>query len=408
MDDSGAPTAARGGGIEARRPGRARVLRTIRQHTQVARVDIARETGISPATVTAITADLLSEGLIERISPDAGERPKTSRGRPREALKIRGAAHLVAGVKVSQGAITVLLVDFEGRELGTQEIPRAERRSSAAALVDQIALAVDRACHAIGLDPARVSAVGVGLAGYVDGLRGLVHWSSALTERNVPLADLLSQRVHYAVFIDNDANLVATAEHLFGRGQALRTFLVVTIQHGIGLGVVIDGQLYRGARGCGAEFGHTKVAPGDGAACQCGQRGCLEAYTSEYALLRQAEEVGAGTFTDMAALQEAAAQGDAGIADLLSAAGEYFSMGLANLINIFDPELIILAFEAAGNHPLCQPEIVEAVHSKVVQVDVAPPEIVVHNWGDRMWAKGAAAYGIERLTHLLVEDLGAP
>ena len=89
--------------------------------------------------------------------------------------------------------------------------------------------------------------------------RNFVHWSSSITERNIDFSHLLSNELPCPAFVDNDANLVAKAEQLFGLGKGLKNFLVVTIEHGVGLGIVLDGKLYRGERGCGAEFGHTKV-----------------------------------------------------------------------------------------------------------------------------------------------------
>ncbi len=390
--------------LDPKRSGRARVLATIRYRGQIARVDIAREAGISPATVTAITAELLSEGLIERTLPD-GATGGQGRGRPREALKIRGAARLVAGVKVSQQAITILLVDFEGAEIGSHEMPRPEAQSTGDALADQIMQAVDAACAAHGRASAEVSGIGIGLAGQVDGHRAHVHWSSALRERNVDLGAALQARAPCPVFIENDANLVAKAEQLFGKGRDVQNFLVVTIQHGIGLGVVIDGKLYRGARGCGAEFGHTKVTAG-GALCQCGQHGCLEAYAGEYALLRKANADTTHAYADLTQLLQAARTEHSHAARILREAEHYFALGLANLINIFDPELIILAVETAGQHPLCRPCVLAQVADHAIQVDAPLPDIAVHNWGDHMWAKGAAAYGIERISDLSVIELG--
>ena len=388
---------------DSRLAGRARVLSLIRSGGQIARVDIARHTGLSPATVTAITAELLAEGLIERILPD-GKVGTVRRGRPREALKIRGAAKLVAGLKVARQSITVLLVDFEGTEIGSHDFRRPESRSLGAGLAEQINAAVAEACRAEGRDIGDVAGVGVGLAGQIDGGRGHVHWSSALIERNVDLGDMLRGTCPYPVFIENDANLVAKAEHLFGKGRAVDSFLVVTLQHGIGMGIVIDGKLHRGARGCGAEFGHTKVQV-DGALCQCGQSGCLEAYAGEYALLLRANAAGLDRYANIATLHEAARNDDPVVGPIMEEAGRFFAMGLANLVNTFDPELIILATESASDHPLCAAEVLAQVGPLTVRVDVPLPEICVHSWGDQMWARGAAAYAIERISDLSVRQL---
>ncbi|TFL16110.1 ROK family transcriptional regulator [Jannaschia formosa] len=385
---------------DQRRQGRARVLAAIRRAGAIARVDIARETGISAATVTALTAELLAEGLIERIEPE-GRAGAMRRGRPREALKVRGAARLMAGAKVSHRVITVLLVDFEGAEIGAHEVRRSEIASTPEALADAIVAATAAACAAHGRALSELSGLCVGLAGHVDGGRGHVHWSSALDRRSVDFAPVLATRAPCPVFLENDANLVAKAEQLFGRGRGVADFLVVTIQHGIGLGLVVDGRLHRGARGCSGEFGHTKVTAG-GALCQCGQRGCLEAYAGGYGLSARAAEAGLPGL-DLDGVSAAEAAGDPTVCRILSEARGYFATGLANLVTVFDPELVILAVETEGTHPLCTPEVLEEVRRLSLSVDAPPTEIIVHAWGDRMWAEGAAAYAIERVEALAVE-----
>lgn len=382
------------------------MIDVIRQAGEIARVDISKATGFSPATVTAITTELLAAGLIEPVS-QIGQRAQTKRGRPREALRLRGAAKLIAGVKVATDAITVLLIDFSGAELGDFEYPLTESRFDADALSDHIVLAVQAACAKNALAFEKVSAVSIGLAGMVDGEVGYVHWSSSLKERNVDLVQKLASRVPCHVFIENDANLIAKAEHLFGQGRNVANFLVVTIEHGIGMGIVINGKLYRGARGCGAEFGHTKVTP-EGAVCQCGQRGCLEAYTADYAVLDQANAIGTQRYHDIADLSRAAAAGDAEADRVMQEAGRYFAMGLANLVNVFDPELLIIASKNTDQHPLCAEWVLNDVKRQVVQVDAPMPPILVHCWGDLIWAKGAAAYGLEQTTALSVRNLSKP
>jgi predicted NBD/HSP70 family sugar kinase len=342
--------------------------------------------------VTALTADLLEEGLIERIAgPSGGGR----RGRPREALKIRGAARLVAGAKVSHRAVSVLLADFEGTEIGSHSVPRAAPQATPEALVEEVTGAIAAACRAHGRDHRAVSGVGLGLAGHIDGASGRVHWSSALDRRAVALGPLFEACAPYPVFLENDANLVAKAEQLFGRGRGVDDFLVVTLQYGVGLGVVIDGRLYRGARGCGGEFGHTVVMQ-DGPLCQCGRRGCLEAFAGGYALRARAEEAGhrIGTLSDLIALEAA---GHGAIAATLAEARGHFAAGLSNLITLFDPSLVILAVEAEGGHPLATPDVLARARDRAVRIDAPPPEIALHAWGDAMWDRGATAYAIERV-----------
>jgi len=246
--------------------------------------------------------------------------------------------------------------------------------------------------------------VGLGIAGVVDAPKGLVYWSPSLSERNVQLANLLCQRLNRPTFVDNDANLVAVAEKSFGLGQAYSDFIVVTIESGVGMGLVISGNLYRGARGCGAEFGHTKVQL-NGALCRCGQRGCLEAYVADYALLREAQTMPGNDpdTPDDARLEQllsAARDGNSMAGRIVDRAGRMFALGLANLVNIFDPELVILAGEQMQFDHLYADKVIEAMRGDIVQIDKPPPEVVIHKWGNLMWARGAAAYALENISDL--------
>lgn len=383
--------------VNQREIGRRKLLGEIRRQQRVPRIDLSELTGISRATVTTITAELLREGLIEEVTSDSAEKD-SKRGRPKVDLKIRGAARLIAGTKISNKTVSLVLLDFEGRQLADHEadlvsgvLPPEEMATELAKLVDVLAAKV-------GMTRSDVAGFGLGIAGVVDAPRGFVHWSPSLTARNVQFADVLKRSLGLPVFLDNDANLVAMAEQSFGLGQGHSDFIVVTIESGVGMGIVINNEIYRGTRGCGAEFGHTKVQL-EGALCRCGQRGCLEAYAADYALTREAMiasgEAGERRVED---ILRAAKEGDEMSASIVNRAGRMFAMGLANIVNIFDPELIILAGEQMQSSHLYAEDVIEGMRKLIVQVDKAPPEVVVHKWGNLMWARGAAAYALENVS----------
>jgi len=380
--------------------GRGAILRAIRDCGPVARIELAAKTGISRATVTAITAEFLRDGLIEEIQPDATDPALKAgaRGRPRVDLKLRGQAHLVAGMKISNRSISVALVDFEGALFGEAHAPLDHSVMGAAALAERLAHVLNTATRSAGIAASDLSAVGIGISGVVDATRGFVYWSPSLSDRNLPFGDIVAARLGLPVFLDNDANLVALAEQSFGLGRGMSDFIVVTIESGVGMGIVLGNEIYRGTRGCGAEFGHTKVQL-DGALCRCGQRGCLEAYVADYALLRETD-FGGDTDKSIPAEQQieallrAARSGEPTAKTIIDRAGRMFAMGLANLVNIFDPQLIILSGERMQLDHLYATEVIAAIRTSSVQIDKAPPEVKIHKWGDLMWTKGAAAFAL--------------
>ncbi|MEM7377389.1 MAG: ROK family transcriptional regulator [Pseudomonadota bacterium] len=393
--------------LEQRLSARRVVLDAIRAGDGLARVDIAERVGLSPASVTAITAEMLSAGLITTVESagqgECGDKPR--RGRPRVALKVRGDACRVAGLKIARESISAVVVDFEGRDtvslvtqLDSPCLPPDDLSAAAAAVLDGV-------CAKGGFTRDELDGVGIGLAGLIDARRGFVHWSPSLDRRNVAFSDNLRAEMRCPVFLDNDANLIAKAEQLFGLGRGVANFVVLTVEHGVGMGVVIDHQIYRGVRGCGAEFGHTKVQL-EGALCQCGQRGCLEAYVGDYALLREAR-IGQSDVQSLPDLWQAAQRGDAVAQAVFARAGRMFALGLANVVNIFDPQLVILAGQRASFDHLDAQNAIAEMRSHVVQVDTADTEVAVHQWGDLMWAKGAAAYAIDGVSVLRIQELGA-
>jgi predicted NBD/HSP70 family sugar kinase len=388
--------------------GRRRLLEQIRHAGPIPRIELSDRTGISRATVTTITAELLRHGLIEEVvRAQVGD---ARRGRPRVDLKIRGAAHLVAGVKISRRQISLVLLDFDGRRCATLEKALDAAVFAPDDLARVIAGAVAELAQGCGRSLADVSGVGIGIAGIVDAARGFVYWSPSLSARNVELGEIIGARLGLPVFVDNDANLVAVAEKSFGLGQEHSDFIVVTIESGVGMGLVIGGELYRGTRGCGAEFGHTKVHL-DGALCRCGQRGCLEAYVADYALLREAmtmpqTDPAADPATRIETLLSAAKSGDGTAQSIVQRAGRMFAMGLANLVNIFDPQLIILAGEQMQFDHLFADRVMDEMRKSIVQIDKPPPEVVIHKWGNLMWARGAAAYALGKVSGIALAGLG--
>ena len=385
------------------------LLDAIRRAERIARIDLARITGISQATVTTITAEMIRQGLIEEVPRD-GDASEARRGRPRVDLKLRGAAHLVAGLKIADRTISAVLVDFEGSVLQEHKHQMGKTVFTTAEMAEQIKLALAGVTTPTGRGIDDLSAVAVGIAGVVDATRGFVHWSPYFAERNVEFGARLSELLGKPVFIDNDANLVAKAEQYQGLGRNVSNFIVVTIESGVGMGIVLNDRLYRGTRGCGAEFGHTKVQL-DGALCRCGQRGCLEAYVADYALLREAS-VTAGQPSDappekrVQELLSAARRGDPTAQSIVNRSSRMFAMGLANLVNLFDPQLIILSGERMQFDHLYAQDVMASVRNSIVQVDAEPPELVIHKWGDFMWAQGAAAFALDGVADIALRETG--
>lgn len=394
---------------ESARPLRQQVFERVRAAGTMPRVQVAKELSVSPASVSTATSELIEAGLLEEVA--APRDADTGRGRPAVALGVLARAHLVAGIKLSDREHTAVVVDFAGNLIADEAIPRRPGPMELADLVSATDSLLARVCAKAGIGRDQLSAVGLGVPGFVDTRAGIVHWSPVLSTRRAPLAAAVSERLGLPVEIDNDANLVTLAELWFGAGRRLGDFAVVTIEHGLGMGFVLNHRIYRGAQGLGMELGHIKVQL-DGALCRCGQRGCLEAYVADYALVREAQTALSWTYGEAQAttallesLYDHAKAGNTAARSIFRRAGRYLALGLANVVNLFDPDLIILSGERMRYDYLYANETLAEMEAMVLNTGRPMPKIEIHAWGDLLWAHGAAALALSSVTERL---LGAP
>lgn len=388
------------------RPLRQQVFERVRAAGEIARVQLSKDLGVSPASVTTITSELIESGLLEEAT---GVREvETARGRPAVSLRVRPGTHHVAGIKLSDREHTGVVVDFAGNVIASAATERAPGALDPTSVVEAAADLLATLCERSGLGPQDLRAVGLGVPGFVDGVTGIVHWSPILDARHVALRDTLTARLGLPVHIDNDANLVTLAELWFGVGRELSDFAVVTIEHGVGMGYVINHRLYRGARGMGMELGHSKVQL-DGALCRCGQRGCLEAYLADYALVREArtalnistlETRSVGVMLE--SLFDHAKAGNSAARSIFRRAGRYLALGLSNVVNLFDPELLILSGERMRFDYLYARETLSEMSEMMLDTGRAPPKVEIHAWGDLLWAHGAAALALHEVTEQML------
>ena len=257
---------------------------------------------------------------------------------------------LTIGVDVGGTKVAAGVVDEQGTVLARTRRPTPS--ASPSDVEDVIAECVNelRAEH-------EVEAVGIGAAGFIDAERSKVYVAPNLSWRDEPLRDAVAGRIGLPVVVENDANAAAWAEHRFGAGRGEQHLVVVTVGTGIGGGIVLDGALYRGRHGIGAEFGHIQVEKA-GRRCGCGQHGCWEQYCSGRALLREAREIadvqrgygkrllelGNGRPEDIEAVEvtQAAREGDPAALDCFEEVGGWLGQGLADLAAVLDPGAFVV------------------------------------------------------------------
>jgi glucokinase len=265
------------------------------------------------------------------------------------------AGDLILGVDLGGTKILTAVIDSQGKMLSRDHsiTPAQEGQE---AVIQSILESAHHVLEQAGVAISELAAVGIGAPGLSNPETGILFTSPNLPGwRDVPLRDIMQERLGKKTFLINDANAAALGEFCFGAARGAHNFIYITLSTGIGGGIVIDGKIYSGAIGAAGEVGHMTIDD-DGPLCNCGNRGCWETLASGTALAREARrrieegvttsilEYAGGDMEKVTAqvIHSAAEQGDSLAEELIARAGYYVGVGLANLINIFNPELIVI------------------------------------------------------------------
>jgi N-acetylglucosamine repressor len=358
------------------------LIELVRSAKTISRADLARQSRLSAPTVSTIVDHLLERGILVEVAmaPSNG-------GRPPVLLSIDPKAGYVIGIKLRGDGLTTVVCDLEAEIV-------ASRESSVSLVGDPDAAfeAIVQQTRAVLKDAkiprSKVLGVGIGLSGIIDSDSGVCLSSHLLQWNNVELENTLRKLLGLPVWVENDVNTLAVAEKWSGDAHNARDFVTLSVGRGIGLGIVINRSLYRGANGATGEFGHMIVEPG-GPKCECGRFGCLEAIVGEDALRRRVgERLRRKVSRDE--LIALAASGDAATREIVESAGRKLGLAVANMITLLNPELLIICGEGTElGSPFLDP-IVTAVREQTFAGIGQKLEVKVQRWGDEAWAVGAA------------------
>ncbi|WP_327096529.1 ROK family protein [Nocardia vinacea] len=300
------------------------------------RQEIARATGLSFATVGNMIAELLDVGVLAELGYDA-----PGIGRPRAQLAINPARGMLVGVDIAETSIHFDLFDLAMTVLRSVEIPV----DPAATRPEDVTELIVRGIGELTADDAeRVLGVGLSVPGLVEPEGGVSVFSPYWDWHDVSLKSLLQPRVPHPLYLDNPLK-ASTAAHLwFGAGRDVDDLIVVTLRAGVGIGVVIDGTLYRGVTNSAGEWGHTNLVI-DGRECRCGRHGCVEAYVSARGIVQTLREIAPASpllaADDAATIAAIGASDDPIASDVIEKTGNYLGVAVANLVNLFNPRTMV-------------------------------------------------------------------
>jgi len=356
-----------------RRQNRQLVLQALRQEGPSARIDLGRSTGLSPATITSITAQLISENVIQELEQPFGVSTLARRGRPVVQLGIRAQAAMVLAVDISVDMLRFALADFNGVIVKRRSHATPTQTADANQYGRDVAESIRTFLNEENVALRQVVQIGIAAQGMVDDRHGVLMYSPAFDARNIALTKPISAALGIHCIIGNDANMMAEGLLANQRDKIRGTTAVVFNGFGVGMGLIVDGRVYHGATGGASEFGHMNHIP-HGARCRCGRSGCIEAYAGDYGIWRMAMgQVSDGPprqGVEVAAMKDLVARAEAGDVRAIKAfaiAGEALGFGIARLVALLNPDRIIVAERGFSAAPILEPSLLLGLEDGVIE-----------------------------------------
>jgi predicted NBD/HSP70 family sugar kinase len=366
------------------------VLQQLSVSGPCSRAQIAARTGLTRGTVSSLVAELVDLELVRETDEDGRD---GSVGRPAQPLELADVS-VAVGLEINVDSLVVSVEDLTGTVRYEQRVFVDNRLSASGPVLDRVADMALEAIDEVEDGGHRVVGLAVAVPGLVEQGSGTLLRAPNLGWRRLGIADELRQRVPgLPIAVENEANLAALAEHWQGAARDVRNFVCIFGEVGVGAGIVVDGELYRGAHGFGGEFGHVTVAP-DGARCACGSRGCLETLAGQEVIARRAGlriDSGERVRSVTAELVRRAEAGDGAVLGALREAGASLGIALASALNLFDLDAVVLGGCFGPLSSWLADEVELALRGRVLAAEWSPCDLRASGIGEVAAVRGAAA-----------------
>ncbi|NLK07542.1 MAG: ROK family protein [Firmicutes bacterium] len=395
-------------GSTVRSHNRSLLLRLLLRHEPISRVELASITGLTMPTVHGLTKELMAEGIVEELGttdPQGG-----GAGRRAALLGLIPGSWVSIGVDLGVQVIKIGVLDIKGEVLAKAELVQNSREKPDDVLNNVFEVLKDTV-NSIDIDPGKIVGLGIGVPGLVDVSTGDVRRTPNLGWEDIPVGAWFQERLALPVILDNNIRAMTVGERMFGKGREQPNLISFYVGPGIGAGIMINDEIFRGVNDGAGEVGHTLIDP-SGPVCRCGRRGCLEAVTSDTAIIRKVQEAAkAGRDKELRnlvfrALQQGgrnvtiadivnwAEEGSLFCQTILEDAGRLLGEGVANLINLFNPGLIIVGGDLFTHSDFVFEELAAVAKAKAFSVPSKNVAVVKTGFGKEQGLVGAAALAL--------------
>lgn len=380
------------------------ILKVIKEYGRLSRADIAKLTGLTPASVTNITKILIeSDYLIER---GIGE---SSGGRPPILLEINIKARYVIGVSIGVGNIEVALTDLGANIRLKKSLYIDERNTDEENVFIYLINLINEVLEISEVDRRKIAGIGVAMHGIVNPILGISQYAPYYKWKNINIKSILEEKFDYPVFVDNDVRAIALGESLFGVAKGIENFIEINISNGIGAGIIIDNKPYYGMDYSAGEIGHIVVEQ-DGALCKCGNYGCLESVASNKSIERRVirsikQGISSSLVDDIEDIEKitikdiliAALKGDELSNVVLKEASRYIGVGISSLVTILNPKLIVMVGDIFDENKIMIETLSETVKKRGLSISNENLKILKSSLGQNASVIGATALAIQEV-----------
>jgi len=346
--------------IQIQLENRSTLLRLLRENEYACRKDLAEMSGLTGATVTNLIRDLINIGLVSEARDYSGTRIRNS-----VPLKMNYENFLIIGVSLRRGFLSLAVSDLSGMVIEKQKLV-VDFKESVQSVLNVICVEVQNYIDKYQ-SKGKIIGLGLSLPGPLNLKKGEIPYLTNFPGwKDVQVKKILKNKFKLPLIIDDVANAAAIAEKWFGQGRKYHNIISILVSRGVGAGVILDEKIYHGAFGFAGEIGHVSI-DFHGPKCECGNHGCLELYCSILTLLKKAQEIyGVNIITGFEDLTERVKNGDKNLCNLIVDNGKYLGYAVVNLVNTFNPELIVLHGEMTRFGDLWLDSIKETVHGRLL------------------------------------------